>query len=149
MEFDDCWQRVKLVTSWKRYAQMVDFLKINKSTVSRKINEKVFPTDWALKIALGFNSNVHWILTGENPTGNQVVEEGSEKLDSFEEKLESFNPDADTYELDAFFEKFDENIEILDRVRFILKYGSAQDGVSLGKQIDTLFRKNLKKFKEK
>ncbi len=90
-------------------------------------------------LALGFESNSHWIKTGKNPKEIQGVEEEIDSLDSLEEKLEKFNPDVDSYDFQEFTEKVGESIELLDKVRYILKNGSGQDGVNLNMLVDKLF----------
>ena len=63
--FDDVWKRICSVTHWKNQSDLAGFLGIKSPSVTGAKNRGTFPIEWAVKLALDYNINITWLLTGE------------------------------------------------------------------------------------
>ncbi len=63
-EFNDLWDRICSVTKWNQYSEMAKYLEIKSPSVTGAKNRGYFPIEWAIKIALDYDVNINWLLTG-------------------------------------------------------------------------------------
>jgi len=63
-DFQSCWGRVKYLTEWKHLIELSRFLGVSSGTVSKAKERNDFPAEWAVVIAVKFNSFSEWILFG-------------------------------------------------------------------------------------
>ena len=54
IEFNSAWRRVCALTGWSNYGQMADYLGIKPPSVSGAKQRGLFPSDWIIRIALGY-----------------------------------------------------------------------------------------------
>lgn len=62
--FDELWGRVQLLTGWKNYVDLSEYIGITQQSVSGAKKRGFFPIEWAYKVARGYKGSTDWILTG-------------------------------------------------------------------------------------
>lgn len=67
--FEECWERVRILTGWTKFAQLAEFLDVRTPTISCHKNrgKMRFPYSWSLRIAKQYHCSVDWILCGIEP----------------------------------------------------------------------------------
>ncbi|MDH4318949.1 MAG: helix-turn-helix domain-containing protein [Desulfobulbaceae bacterium] len=63
--YDDVWQRICTVTNWTKQIELANYLGIDSSSVSGAKSRKIFPIEWAFKVAQGFDTSTDYLLTGK------------------------------------------------------------------------------------
>lgn len=65
--FDEIWERMRLLTGWKNYGELADYLDIKQQSVSGAKKRGTIPTDWVLQVSIGFKGSTDWLFFGEGP----------------------------------------------------------------------------------
>lgn len=121
MDFEDCWERVRLATDLKKQNQLAEFLNINASNVSAAKTRDSFPADWALKISAHYSLNTDWIMTGK---GSQ---KSRDRVKEEVEELEFETPGVVDFEGVLFEEAAADAEDFRRTIKYILREGSEAD----------------------
>lgn len=67
LSFEEIWERIRKTTELKKYQELAEFVGVTKSNISNRKASKIFPIDWAYRIAKKYELNIEWILEGTGP----------------------------------------------------------------------------------
>ncbi|MFH1217774.1 MAG: helix-turn-helix domain-containing protein [Pseudomonadota bacterium] len=77
--FSKVFERVKMKTSIANLTQLAEVIEVSPAAVSKNKKENIFPLEWIYIIALKFNLELMWLITGEK--NYQEGEIAHEKLE--------------------------------------------------------------------
>jgi hypothetical protein len=67
MNFEEIWERIKLLTGWKKYGELADFLEIKQPSVAGAKKKGTIPLEWVVRVAAGFKGSTDWLFFGNGP----------------------------------------------------------------------------------
>jgi hypothetical protein len=87
--FGDVWARIRKVTGWKRQNDLCAYLGLKTSAISSMKSKGFFPLEWAIRIALDYDTDITFMLMG-----SKVEQQGFTKVkpDQVIERLKSGQP---------------------------------------------------------